>query len=142
MAHLGGQFTGILLVEMPEDRVEPLLQDLRQLESKGIRVVAQRTDHTPIEPIHSQILRLELVGQDRPGIVQQIARILSAHNVNVEELTTDCVSAPMSGEILFRARARVQAPKKLPLAALAADLEALAHDLMVDIQLYPTKDSG
>jgi glycine cleavage system regulatory protein len=55
--------------------------------------------------------------------------------VNVEELTTDRSSAPMSGDMLFSARARLHAPADLDLAVLRAGLERIAHDLMVDLSL-------
>ena len=55
-------------------------------------------------------MELELVGLDRPGIVREISMLLAQHEVNVEELSTDRSSAPMSGEMLFRARARVHVP--------------------------------
>ena len=76
---------------------------------------------------------LEIVGDDRPGIVRQITRALANQGVNVEELSTECVSAPMSGEMLFKARARLGIPARCDVAALRAELEKTAGDLMVDI---------
>ena len=53
---------------------------------------------------------LEIVGQDRPGIVRQISHALASFGVNVEELHTECSSAAMSGETLFKARATLSIP--------------------------------
>jgi glycine cleavage system regulatory protein len=78
---------------------------------------------------------LELVGLDRPGIVREISQLLAQHGVNVEELTTDRSSAPMSGEMLFHARARVHVPGDADLGRLRAGLERLANDLVVEIHL-------
>jgi glycine cleavage system regulatory protein len=55
--------------------------------------------------------------------------------VNVEELVTDRVSAPMSGEILFEARANVAVPASTDVTRLRAALERTANDLMVDVKL-------
>jgi len=79
--------------------------------------------------------RLELVGQDRPGIVRQISGVLAAHGVNVEELTTGTESAPMSGGLLFRAAAEVSLPAGVRLETVRAELEQIAADLMVDVVL-------
>jgi glycine cleavage system regulatory protein len=55
--------------------------------------------------------------------------------VNVEELHTQVESAPMSGETLFRMNARVRCPGALRTAELRAALEAIAGELMVDLEL-------
>jgi glycine cleavage system regulatory protein len=78
---------------------------------------------------------LEVVGQDRPGIVHQISHALASHAVNVEELDSGCSSAAMSGESLFRARARLRIPETCNLARLRQELEKIAGDLIVDLTL-------
>jgi glycine cleavage system regulatory protein len=80
-------------------------------------------------------LSLDLVGQDRPGIVKEISHALAERGVNLEELETECESAPMSGEILFKAHATLRAPADVDLDTLQSDLEAIAQDLMVELSL-------
>jgi glycine cleavage system regulatory protein len=41
----------------------------------------------------------------------------------------------MSGEALFRARARLRVPESLSVDALRRAMEALANELMVDLEL-------
>jgi glycine cleavage system regulatory protein len=48
----------------------------------------------------------------------------------------------MSGELLFRARARVQVPAGADRAALRARLERLASDLMVEVRLADLSTLG
>ena len=102
MAHLSGQFAGMVRVSVPGDRAEALAAALRSLE--GLRVQVETADASPDE--RGPALVVELIGQDRPGIVREVSHALAAQGVNVEELQTECSSAPMSGESLFRARAR------------------------------------
>jgi glycine cleavage system regulatory protein len=78
-------------------------------------------------------LGLELLGHDRPGIVREIAHALTSRGVNIEELETGVESAPMSGEQLFRARARLRIPPGVPTEEIRAILEALAGHLLVDL---------
>jgi len=135
MAHLAGKFAGILRVEVPDAARPALETDLESLTARGLRVVVEASAADAAPPPASRLLELELVGHDRPGIVREISQALATRGVNVEELVTDCVSAPMSGELLFRARARLRAPMAVALGDLTAALEAVAHDLMVDVAL-------
>jgi len=80
---------------------------------------------------------LELVGNDRPGILRSVTGVLAAHGVNVEELSSECVPAPMGGGDLFQAKARVLVPSGVKLEAVRSDLEKIAQDLMVDLKLQP-----
>ena len=69
------------------------------------------------------------------GIVRDISAVLARHGVSIEVLETECESASMSGEPLFRARAELGVPAALSLELLRGDLEALANELMVDLAL-------
>jgi len=60
---------------------------------------------------------------------------LARAGVNVEEFSSEVVSAPMSGETLFKANARLQLPAGCDLAALKSGLEKIAADLLVDVSL-------
>ena len=88
------------------------------------------------------MVALEVVGQDRPGILRQVSAVLVAHQANVEELSSERVSAPMGGGTLFRARATILVPDSARLSALRADLEKIAADLMVDLRLNPAAPSA
>ncbi len=132
MLSLAGKFAGILLASLPEARVEGFLSELAGLESEGMQIVAQRSGDTGVAG-GEQEFTLELVGQDRPGIVHDITDILSRHGVNVLELETGCESASMSAEVLFRAVARIRIAPDTSMDALQADIENLANELMVDI---------
>ncbi len=139
MCRLGGQFAGIVRVEVVSEKAEQLAAALRTLETKGLRVVTQ-TEKAAVQKPVGTLAVLELVGQDRPGILHQISHILASHSVNVEELTSERVSAPMDGSMLFQARASVLLPANLSVAGLRTDLERIAADLMVDVNLHPSQN--
>lgn len=134
MAHLAGKFAGVLRAEVPDSKTDAVMQALARLETRGLKVVAEIAPGAPDEKAQRP-MELDLVGLDRPGIVREISQLLAQHGVNVEELSTDRSSAPMSGEMLFRARARVHLPTDADLPRLRAGLERLANDLMVEIRL-------
>ena len=140
MAHLAGRFAGILRVELPsggDDRLAALNEALGKLQSRGLRITVepsgQDLGRVPGQP--ARIMNLELVGLDRPGLVREVSRLLAQHSINVEELTTDRSSAPMSGDMMFRAQARIHVPASVEVSAVRSGLERLAGDLMVEIRL-------
>ena len=133
MARLAGQFAGIVLVEAPDS----LLDDLHALESQGLRITVQNATSGPAVATGNLRLALEVVGNDRPGIVRDISQVLAASGVNIEELTTGVVSGSFSGETLFRVMAVLRAPDMAAMDAVRAGLELLGNELMVDIQPSP-----
>lgn len=132
MARLAGQFAGILLVTIDGDAREGLLEALRAMDGRGLTVSVHAAGE-PAAPGPTHTAFLELTGDDRVGIVRDVARVLAARGVNVEELESEVSSAPMSGEALFTARAVLRVPAEHSLAVLRADLEALGSELMVDL---------
>ncbi|MFE1813194.1 glycine cleavage system protein R [Metapseudomonas otitidis] len=133
MARMAGQFAGILRVAVPAEGQGKLVAGLQGLETHGIRVMLADSGAEPASGW--QTIHLELVGNDRPGIVRDITHLLSRHGVNLEQLQTEVVPAPMSSEPLFRAEATLAVPLALSLDDLQAQLETLADDLMVELTL-------
>ena len=78
-------------------------------------------------------MHLDLIGNDRPGIVKEISAVLAAQQVSVEDLQTKVVPAPQAGGDLFAAKVRLRAPASTDLSALRAALEELAAELLVDL---------
>lgn len=145
MCRLGGQFAGILRVEVAEQRRDELRDALRALEAESLRViihpdgVAEENLIAPrgAGPARGTLATLELVGTDRPGILRSVSGVFAAHRVNVEELASERVNAAMNGGMLFQARATVFIPADVKLTDVRADLEKIAADLMVDFKLQP-----
>ena len=132
MCRLGGEFAGILRIELPVEKRQALIDALQTLQGHGLTVVV-RPGEASAAPEPGRLARLEIVGHDRPGIVREITGVLARAKVNVEELSSELVSAPMSGETLFKAIARLQLPDGCDDIALKKDLEKIATDLLVDI---------
>jgi len=135
MSHLGGRFAGIARVEVPAERLAELKRALHGLEADGLRVVVE-SGAGEVAPV-GLAATLELVGNDRPGILRTVTGVLAEHGVNVEELSSECVSAPMGGGDLFQAKARVLVPARVNLEDVRRDLEKVGADLMVDLKLRP-----
>ncbi|HEY5630342.1 MAG TPA: ACT domain-containing protein [Candidatus Limnocylindrales bacterium] len=133
MAQLAGKFAGVLCIEVADDRAADLEDALRGLEARGLHLVVERSE--PVAPIRLHPIEIELVGQDRPGLVREIANVLAAQGINVEELSTDRPTAAMSGTAMFQAHIRASVPEGVDLVAVRQRLERLAADLMADVRL-------
>ena len=135
MSHLAGHFAGIVRVEVEKSAVDALIQKLEGLEEKGLSIVARRDESEDAQDV--TVVWMELVGNDRPGIVSELSRVFAEKQVNVEEFQTELQGAPNSGAVLFRAHAALKLPTELSIDDLQKALEGIAADLMVDITLAP-----
>ena len=133
MARLAGKFAGVLRVSVDSERATRLADDLRALSSDDLTVVIERGNE--VDATAFRVLSIELVGHDRRGIVRDISHVLARRGANIDELETEVTGAAMSGEPTFRARARVRLPDTMSVDDIRAALEAMADNLMVDIEL-------
>src|SRR5947209_445661 len=78
MSRLGGQFAGILRVEIPAVKKPAFVRAMKALEAQGLTVVAH-SDQPASADLDAAFVLLEIVGQDRPGIVHQISHALARH---------------------------------------------------------------
>ena len=130
-AELAGKFAGILLASVPDASLAELESSLRHLERGGLRVTVERG--APVEGKPSRLIRLDILGNERPGIVRDVTQTLNQLGVNIEEFTSGLEGAPFSGVQMFRASARLRAPDGLSLDDLRKALERLASEVMVDL---------
>lgn len=139
MSHLAGHFAGIVRVEVDDEHIDALIQQLGELEQEGLSVITRR-DETAATDDELTVVQMELVGNDRPGIVSEVSHVFAEMQINVEEFQTECRGAPNSGGTLFRAHAELRLPAGVTMEDLQEALENLAMDLMVDINLAPRDD--
>ena len=135
MASLAGQFAGILLLDVEPARADDLRAALRQLDAMGLRLVVEQSPAEAAAANKGRVLKLELIGQDRPGIVRDISRVLAENHVSIGDFHTERSSASFSGESMFKATALLYLPTGLDENALKRGLESLANELMVDLEL-------
>jgi len=130
LAELAGVFAGVILVSVPDDRVDALRADLA-----GLAELLQVTPHvgSDASPHGGVQMEFSVLGNDRPGIVREISDTLARHRVSIDHLASRTVEAPMSGGTLFEAKVRVRPLDGADLDAAVADLERLAGEIQVDL---------
>jgi glycine cleavage system regulatory protein len=123
MARLAGHFAGILRVECPSEMVDPLVATLRGFAKDGLSV--QTVLEQDGERGDRRQWRIEVVGNDRPGIVRELTSAIAGTGGNVEELITGLESAAMSGHPIFRARGMVSLPEGADEQTMVSAIEHL-----------------
>lgn len=139
MARLAGHFAGVVQIQLPENQAEDFITALPMLADHGLSVSVVDSDWSLVNVDHHNALQLEVVGQDRPGIVREISSKLAALRVSMQDLRTVIESAPMSGERIFRAEAELVPPTQISFEQIRTALEPLADDMMIDIKLKPAE---
>ena len=134
MTHLGGKFAGIVNVELAEARADELRRALGALEALGLTLQVEATRAAPPAVAHTP-WRLDIVGQDRPGIVHEFSAALASRRINVVQLRSDITSAPMSADPLFTASVAIHVPAEIDIDELRERLEAIAEELTIDYAL-------
>jgi len=131
MAHLAGRFVGLLEVSVSGAAQQELEAALRTISDLDVMIAVGASE----APQSIRLFDLEVLGSDHPGIVRDVFKALAAAGVNVEELSTKTSNAAESGGLLFEARARLACGPSAQRSEIQRNLEAIAHDLMVEIRL-------
>lgn len=134
MSELAGQFAGIVEVEVAPNKASGLRMALQALSGEELTIVVAANKVVGIGA-DTRNLRLSIVGNDRPGIVREVTAALAARQINVRDMDTTILSAPMTGEALFEAVAEIQVPWSLDLDELNDQLDVIADTLTIDIDL-------
>ncbi|RYE92721.1 MAG: formyl transferase, partial [Oxalobacteraceae bacterium] len=134
LTRLAGEFAGTVHLEVPHGHADALVTALRELSSSGLQVVVARSSSASV-PASLRAVELELVGDDRIGIVSTLTKILAERGVSIENLHTEILRSGVSGKQTFKIGAHLLLPASLSVDALRQELGALAHDMTLDIAL-------
>ena len=83
LAHLAGQFAGMVLVSLPDGQVDALARSIEPLRADGLQVLIHPGAATPRTAQPDPLLVLDLVCQDRPGLVRDVTKVLATSGVNI-----------------------------------------------------------
>ncbi len=140
MAQLAGKFAGILQVAVADVHQGELRAALNALSDKGFKIVIE--DAVNAAKPDCREFSFSVVGNDRPGIVREIAQAFAVRHINMGELETACSSMPWSGEPLFEATGIIEVPKSVDMNELYDYLDKIADELAVDIRLESSTERG
>lgn len=130
LSRLGGKYVGSVLIELPEERLHELQAAVGGIDAFGIKVdiiaAAEADEHS------GELLGIDIVGQDRPGIVREVTSVLAGLDVNIEDFSSKIEGSAWSGAPLFRAKVQMLLPAGLSIDEVRTALEAISSEIMVD----------
>ncbi|HOY77151.1 MAG TPA: ACT domain-containing protein [Hyphomonadaceae bacterium] len=130
LSHLGGLYVGSVLVELDQAKVETLRSAVAAVDAAGLEV---RIAPAVESAASGETLEFSLVGQDRPGIVNQVTAAVSQLGANIETFETWLSPEAHSGAQLFHMAAHLRLPDGLKASAVQDALEAISGEIMVDV---------
>jgi glycine cleavage system regulatory protein len=135
LSQLGGLYVGSVLVELAADRIDDLAAAVRAVDAKGLEVRIAPAVEGPAAD--GEALWFSLVGQDRPGIVQQVTAVLSGLDANIETFDSHVTAEPHAGGQLFHMEVLLRLPPGRKAGEVQAALEDISAEIMVDVSLEP-----
>ena len=102
-AKLGEYFSLMMLVEVPESKIESLKESLSQMQDLSASVCSTKENEgaTTFASSSSYTIgykgELTLEGADNPGIVHKVTKILSTNGLNIDKMETTDELAPGGG---------------------------------------------
>jgi glycine cleavage system regulatory protein len=133
LSRMAGKYVGSVLVQLAAEDAGRLEAAIRRIDPVGLTVAIADAGEA-VRPA-GRAVRLDLVGADHPGIVREVTAALADLGVNIESLETGVEPMAESGGDLFRAAAELIVPRSLDPRDVAAALERISAEVMVDITL-------
>jgi glycine cleavage system regulatory protein len=130
-SHMAGHFAGFVQIDLPLEKHQALIERLSQHPDLKIHLLPGITAH----PAEQQCVQIDIMGNDKTGIVQELTHILSQFNLNIVKFDSYLETAPNWGGELFKAKATITVATDFDLETLRDKLESVANDLMVDIEI-------
>ncbi|HEY3887440.1 MAG TPA: ACT domain-containing protein [Caulobacteraceae bacterium] len=135
LSRLGGLYVGSVLIELEADAVDGLRSAVDAVDAYGLEVrIAPAID---ADGVGGEAFQFSLVGQDQPGIVNQVTTVLSGLGANIESFRSWIDAEPHSGASLFHIEARLRLATEGRAARIQAALEDISAEIMVDVALKP-----
>jgi len=133
LSRLGGLYVGSVLVELAADRADALRSAIGAVDAHGLEVRIAPAVEGP--DVAGETLHFGLVGQDRPGIVDQVTAVLTGLDANIETFETWLSAEPHSGGALFHMEAHLRLPSGLEAGRVQTALEGISAEIMVDFSI-------
>ena len=135
LSRLGGLYVGSVLIELEADAVVGLRAAVDAVDAHGLEVrIAPAID---ADDAGGEAFEFSLVGQDQPGIVNQVTTVLSGLGANIETFRSWIDAEPHSGAALFHIEARLRLATEGAASRIQTALEDISAEIMVDVVLKP-----
>ena len=139
MAILGGEFALMMLVSVPESRMEELRETVGTLSSQlGLELIVKDT-RSPAAHRAGRVRSYEVQvhALDHPGIVHAVTTALQRLGGNVVSMDTSAYQASVTGAPLFEMSLHADFPADVTAARLREALEQVSEAANADVEVRP-----
>eukprot|EP00934_Nitzschia_sp_Nitz4_P004245 Nitzschia sp. Nitz4//scaffold139_size61406//31338//32171//NITZ4_006458-RA/size61406-snap-gene-0.3-mRNA-1//1//CDS//3329535846//4235//frame0 len=139
-ATLGSHFSLMMLVQLQDTQIDPLVEELKTLKDLHATVHVVAVSDTPrVAPTIGYTGRFTLEGADHPGIVHKVTSLLANHGLSIDKMETGEDIAPHGGAVLFRMDGVAHAFQPMSSGfdpeKIKEDLETLGNEMNCDMEL-------
>ncbi|WP_345841943.1 glycine cleavage system protein R [Shewanella algae] len=127
LRHIDGIFAAILLLEVPSEHWDDLLDALECID--GMALTSARAGQ---QQKYIKRLSFNLVAYDRPGLVLDISNRINAMGINIEQFSSKFETAGHTGIALFRATISLGLTDPMQEERLTESLYSIGDDLVLD----------
>ncbi|MFP6809127.1 MAG: ACT domain-containing protein [Pseudomonadales bacterium] len=133
MVKLGGKFAGLARIAAPAEAIGNLKQALAELAQDQFTLGIEDLEEAELNK--NLKYELDILGNDKQGIIQEISLALAEHDINLIEVSSNVSPAPMTGIPMFSCTALVEVSPDADLDAVDEQLMKIADDLGLEIRL-------
>ena len=131
MTKLSGDFAIIMLIET----TKTIINLEQALSVFNLSITIKKATKT-IKKTNEYLKKIiQLNGADNEGLVYSLTNFLSKNNINIQNLTTEIIQAPITGINLFSMKAIIHIPKKIAFEIILEKIDALKNNLNVEIEI-------
>ena len=136
MIRLESNFNMIMLVSINEINFAKLNSSLKILSKKNKKLFIKIDLPNKENKVTNHLYFFQLKGADTEGLVHIFTDYLSFKKINIENMETEIINAPITGHPLFLLKAIIKIPTKINIEVLKNELEKLAETNNVAIKLF------
>ena len=138
MARLGGEFSALVMVSGNWDVIAKIEDLLPKMERElGVRILCGRTEQR--RPGEGMPYAIDVVCSDRPGVVHDISRFMSEHDMEIQDMYTTTYQPLQSGTTMFSLHMTVSIPVDASISALRGEFLDFCDRLNLDAIMEPAK---
>ena len=140
MSVMGGEFAIMLLVSGDEETLQQLINTLPDLEKKFSDLVFSTKETQAKSKQPGMTYKVNVLSLDHQGIVHNLARFFSDHNINIEDLSTSSYAAPHTGSKMFNVDIRLCIPDSIVISQLRNAFIEHCDNLNLDASFEPERN--
>ncbi|HEU18605.1 MAG TPA: hypothetical protein ENO00_04375 [Deltaproteobacteria bacterium] len=133
---LGNEFGMIILTSGKTDDVERLINDVDGLRQRtGLEIHVRKTKAPSRREVQPSIpYKLIATSIDHPGIIHQISKVLCRKGINIDDISTNVDSNPITGTNVFSMSCYFYLPPTIGIFELRKDLDHVSDQYNLDIR--------